>query len=334
MATSDVYTELMARLKYPQSERFRRILQKLVTPEEGKLLLELPAEPAELAKISGLDEEAAQHKLQEFTERGLIIRTSKGLFCLARDMTQLHDANLSSAEKWVDTELLDLWRDFRDAEWKQTMAGGLGDSYVQALKVIPAWKAMERSPDLGELLPDEDIRELIRGADAVSVIPCPCRRSIRRCDLPVNVCMHFNRGAEYAIGRGAGRRMSAEEAIAIAGEAEEAGLVHTWASSIPGKLTAICNCCRDCCDIFAIGMEVGNVEQILQKSRFRAEVDQDLCTGCQDCVERCFFEAIEMKDSPPSKKLKATIDEGKCFGCGLCAIVCEPEALTMKLVQT
>ncbi|MCK4963701.1 MAG: 4Fe-4S binding protein [Dehalococcoidia bacterium] len=334
MATSDVYTELMARLKYPQSERFRRILQKLVTPEEGKLLLELPAEPAELAKKSGLDEEAAQHKLQEFMERGLIIRTSKGLFCLARDMTQLHDANLSSAEKWVDTELLDLWRDFRDAEWKQTMAGGLGDSYVQALKVIPAWKAMERSPDLGELLPDEDIRELIRGADAVSVIPCPCRRSIRRCDLPVNVCMHFNRGAEYAIGRGAGRRISAEESIAIAGEAEEAGLVHTWASSTPEKLTAICNCCRDCCDIFAIGMEVGNIEQILQKSRFRAEVDQDLCTGCQDCVERCFFEAIEMKDSPPSKKLKATIEEGKCFGCGLCAIVCEPEALTMKLVQT
>jgi len=324
----------MTRLKYPQSERFRRILQKLVTPEEGKLLLELPAEPAELAKKSGLDEEAAQHKLQEFMERGLIIRTSKGLFCLARDMTQLHDANLSSAEKWVDTELLDLWRDFRDAEWKQTMAGGLGDSYVQALKVIPAWKAMERSPDLGELLPDEDIRELIRGADAVSVIPCPCRRSIRSCDLPVNVCMHFNRGAEYAIGRGAGRRISAEESIAIAGEAEEAGLVHTWASSIPGKLTAICNCCRDCCDIFAIAGELGVVDQILEKSRFRAEVDQDLCIGCEDCEDRCFFKAIEMKDSPPSKKLKATIEAGKCFGCGLCAIVCDPEALTMKLVQT
>ena len=334
MATDAVYSELNARLKYPQSEYLRRILRKLVTPEEGELLLQLPAQPADLAQKTGMDEEAAQNKLQEFMERGLIIRTSKGLFCLARDMTQLHDANLSSAEKWVDTELLDLWRDFRDAEWKQTMAGGLGDSYVQALKVIPAWKAMERSPDLGELLPAEDIRELIRGADPVSVIPCCCRRSIRRCDLPVNVCMHFNRGAEYAIDRGAGSPISAEKAIAIAGEAEEAGLVHTWASSSPEKLTAICNCCRDCCDIFAIGMEVGNIEQILQKSRFRAEVDQDLCTGCQDCVERCFFEAIEMEKSPQSKKLKATIDREKCFGCGLCAVACEPEAITMKLVQT
>ena len=175
VATDDVYTELMVRLKYPQSERFRRVLQKLGTPEQGKLLLQRPAEPAELAQKSGLDEEAVQRKLQEFMERGLSIRTSKGV-CFARDMTQLHDSNLSSAEKWIDTELLDLWKDFRDGEWLQTMAGGLGDSYVQFIKVLPAWKAMERSPDLGELLPEEDIRELIRGADPVAVLPCTCRR--------------------------------------------------------------------------------------------------------------------------------------------------------------
>jgi len=334
MTSEDVWAELNARLKYPPSEYLRRILQKLVTLEEAELLLQLPAQPSELAQKSGLDEQEAESKLKEFMERGLIIRTSKGLFCFAHDMTQLHDSNLSSAAKWIDMELLDLWRDFRDAEWAQTMAGGLGESYVQVLKVIPAWKAMEGSPDLGELLPEEDIKELIRGAGAVAVVPCPCRRSIRRCDLPLNVCLHFNRGAEYAINRGAGPRISAEEAIAIAGEAEKAGLVHTWASRAPERLTAICSCCRECCDIFAIGMEVGNIEQILQKSRFRANFDQDLCTGCQDCVERCFFEAIEMKQALPSKKLKATIDEGKCYGCGLCAVVCEPEAITMKLMRT
>lgn len=333
MASDDVYAELNARLKYLPSEYLRRILRKLVTLEEAQLLLDLPARPAELAERSGLDEEPAQRKLQDFMERGLVIRTSKGLYCFHRDMTQLHDANLSSAEKWVDTELLDLWRDFRDAEWMQTMGSGLGDSYVQFLKVIPAWKAMDRSPDRGELLIEENIKELIRGADPVAVVPCPCRRSIRRCELPVNVCLHFNRGAEYAINRGAGRRILAEEAIAIAGEAEEAGLVHTWASSTPEKLTAICSCCRECCDIFGIGMEVGNIERVLQKSRFRAAVDQELCTGCQDCVDRCFFKAIEMEKTPQSRKFKATIDEGKCYGCGLCAIVCEPEAIVLKLAQ-
>jgi hypothetical protein len=128
MASDDVYAELNARLKYPPSEYLRGILRKLVTLEEAQLLLDLPARPVELAEKSGLDEEAAQRKLQEFMERGLVIRTSKGLFCFAHDMTQLHDSNLSSAGKWIDTELLDLWRDFRDAEWAQTMAGGLGDS--------------------------------------------------------------------------------------------------------------------------------------------------------------------------------------------------------------
>lgn len=334
MNAEDIYTELMSRLKYPPSERLRRILQKLMTPEEGKLLLQLPAEPAELAHKSGLDEDEAQRKLEEFMERGLVIRTSKGVFCFAHDMTQLHDANLSSADKWVDTELLDLWRDFRNAEWKQTLAVGLGDSYVQFIKVLPAWKAMERSPDSDKLMPGENIRELIRGADAAAAVPCTCRRSIRGCDLPINVCLQFNRGAEYAINRGAGRRISAEEAIAIAGEAEEAGLIHTWASGLQQRLTAICNCCRDCCDIFAIGMEVGNIEQVLEKSRFRAEVDQELCTGCQDCVERCFFGAIEMVKPPQGGIAIATVNEERCFGCGLCTLVCEPGALTMRLIRT
>lgn len=70
MGTSDVYTELMERLNYPRSEYLLRILRKLMTPEEGQLLLALPAEPAELAQKSGLDEETVQRKPQDFPRRG------------------------------------------------------------------------------------------------------------------------------------------------------------------------------------------------------------------------------------------------------------------------
>jgi Pyruvate/2-oxoacid:ferredoxin oxidoreductase delta subunit len=327
METNDVYTELVVRLKDPGSKGLRRIMQKLVTQEEAELMLHLPTQPAELAEKAGLDEEEAQRILEEFMERGLVIRTSKGLYCLPHDMTQLHDANLSSADKWIDDELLQLWVDYRNNEWTAKIAEGLGDSYVQSIKVLPVWKAMEKSPDFAELLPEEDIRALLRSTDAVALVPCTCRRSIKNCDLPVEVCLQCNRGAEYSISRGAGHRISAEEAIAVADKSAEAGLIHTWPAGESGRLTAICNCCRDCCDIFAIGIKVGTVEQILQKSRFRAELDQDLCVGCEDCVGRCFFKAIETNGS-------TTIDEKKCFGCGLCAIVCEPEAITMKLAQT
>ena len=332
MVLGDVYTELVSRLNYTGSERLLRILHKLVTPEEGSLLLELPAEPSALAQKLGLEEESVQQKLHELMERGLVIPTSKG-FCFARDMTQLHDSTLSSGEKWIDNEILDMWKEFQETEWIQRMASGFGDSYIQLIKVIPAWIAIERSPHFStdELLPEENVRELIKGADPITVIPCCCRRSMRECDAPLDVCLQFNRGAEYAINRKAGQRISSEEAIAIADRAADKGLIHTWPMATRGRLNEICNCCRDCCALFAIGLKLGNMEQILEKSRFRAEVDQDLCNGCQDCVERCFFEAIEMKKSPTAKKFKATIDTDKCFGCGLCTIVCEPGAVAMKL---
>ena len=55
METGDVYTELVERLNYTGSESLLRVLQKLFTPDEGRLLLQLPAEPSELARKSGTD---------------------------------------------------------------------------------------------------------------------------------------------------------------------------------------------------------------------------------------------------------------------------------------
>ncbi len=69
----------------------------------------------------------------------------------------------------------------------------------------------------------------------------------------------------------------------------------------------------------------------MAKSRFQAEVDKVTCKGCQTCVERCPFEAVEMVKISGEKKLKAQISSEKCFGCGVCAVGCESEAI--KLVE-
>lgn len=332
MEAKDVYLRLMERLGLPESQYLLKVFKKLVTPEDGELLLELPAEPADLASKCGLDESVVSQKLREFLEKGLVIPTSKGLQ-MARDVTQLHDATLCSAGKWVDEELLDLWKDFHEAEWIQNMVSALGDQYVQYISVVPAWKALERSHGISpsEVKPEESIRELIKGADPIAVVPCSCRRSMRRCDSPLDVCLQLNKGARYAIDRGAGRQITGGEAMHIAGQAEEAGLVHTVPGRASGRLNEICNCCEDCCVIFDAGLKLDKIEQILEKSRFRAVVDQELCTGCQDCVERCFFDAIQMVKPSGSKKLKAKIDSDKCFGCGLCVIACDLGAIALEL---
>jgi heterodisulfide reductase subunit A-like polyferredoxin len=73
------------------------------------------------------------------------------------------------------------------------------------------------------------------------------------------------------------------------------------------------------------------------KSRYIATVDEDTCTGCQKCVDRCHFDAIDMvkpEGDGKSKKLKAKVDPEACFGCGACVPGCDKvNALSMKCVR-
>jgi Pyruvate/2-oxoacid:ferredoxin oxidoreductase delta subunit len=341
METKEIYVKLLEKMNCPDanSERMHKIIRKLVTQEEADLLLALPAEAAELARKTGMPEETVQRKLQESMQKGLVVPTSKGLR-LVRDVVQFHDANLSSSDKWVDTELLDMWKDFYEAEFMpltEKLGAIFADSSVKSVRIVPAWRAIELSPDLpvAKLPPEENLPDLVKGADVIALVPCTCRRSLRRCDAKIDVCMLFNRGAEYAINRGAGRKVSADEAMAIFREGEEAGLVHTWPFALSARLNEICNCCRDCCIIFDPGLKFGTLDRGLAKSHLRAEVHKGVCDGCQDCVETCFFGAIEMKRDPPGKKLKAEVDPEKCYGCGACVMACSPHAhaIRMRLVE-
>ena len=84
-----------------------------------------------------------------------------------------------------------------------------------------------------------------------------------------------------------------------------------------------------------------SIGHVWAKSRFEAVVDRDKCTGCQDCVDRCQFDAIEMvrvKTATTKKgkkgKLKSIIDPEKCWGCGVCVLACdEANAMSMKTVR-
>ena len=70
-----------------------------------------------------------------------------------------------------------------------------------------------------------------------------------------------------------------------------------------------------------------------EKSRYQAHVNLDDCDGCQVCVDRCSFDAIEMVRAEGSKKYKAVINSDKCFGCGVCVVGCKPEAIKMKVIR-
>lgn len=60
------------------------------------------------------------------------------------------------------------------------------------------------------------------------------------------------------------------------------------------------------------------------KGEIVAEVDENLCNGCQLCEEVCAFNAIKVPNG------LAVVDESLCEGCRLCVADCPPRALSLK----
>jgi ferredoxin len=59
-----------------------------------------------------------------------------------------------------------------------------------------------------------------------------------------------------------------------------------------------------------------------------AESNED-CIMCGECVERCFFKAIELDEDAG----RAVVSEERCMGCGVCTLACEQGAMRLKRVE-
>jgi Pyruvate/2-oxoacid:ferredoxin oxidoreductase delta subunit len=325
---TDAHVVLAGRLGYAESERLRKLLRRLMDREEAEIVASLPCPVAELAQKLGKKEEKVNEMLKKLFEKGVIFMTSKG-YQFARDIFQLHDAtacDVRSDKAW-GRELLDLWEDFCQAEWYADWAKIVQTWNMPLWRVIPARKAVSKGT---KLIPSEDVEVILDKATRFALANCSCRRIATRCDFPTDVCLQVNRAAEYAITRGTGKELTKGEAMKIMDVAEDAGLIHS-VFNVSGVTNVICNCCADCCIFYYPLTKDGVLEKGVARSRFQAEVDKVACKGCQTCVERCPFEAVEMVKISGEKKLKAQISSEKCFGCGVCAVGCESEAI--KLVE-
>jgi NAD-dependent dihydropyrimidine dehydrogenase PreA subunit len=208
-------------------------------------------------------------------------------------------------------------------------------------RIVPAYKAIK---DLPGVLPCENYPELLKAQDLIAVTPCSCRYRLAAVGKPCAhynkederwTCIQFGRGAEYAIKRGSGKKLSLGEALDLSDHIEDEGLMHVWTNdtNMTGIITS-CQCCRDCCMSY-VPLEMTNLPHTLRwaKSRYQAYTELAECTGCQVCIDRCPFDAIEMKRLPGEKKMKAVVDPEKCFGCAVCVTGCKPKALKMKVVR-
>ena len=198
------------------------------------------------------------------------------------------------------------------------------------IKIITVDRKIETPTEV--ILASQSVEEIIEKFDDIAVGHCFCRQ--RRAVLgqpcsfgaPVETCFTFGKSARHTVAQGFARMVSKEEALKIMKEAEEAGLVHKAFhpnSKISRPETSICNCCKDCCDTLRLWRD--GAFPLVNATNYLSIIDQELCIGCGECVDRCPTDAIALNDEG-----KAERDENSCLGCGVCARFCPQEAISLQ----
>uniref|UniRef100_A0A7C4AQM3 4Fe-4S ferredoxin n=1 Tax=Desulfomonile tiedjei TaxID=2358 RepID=A0A7C4AQM3_9BACT len=319
----DVYKELASRIGLGQSQRIADLWRFIANPEEARLLLALPGNAPALAERLGIPEPEVAAMLHALFIKGVVFpsaKTDPPTYKMSRDLVQFHDASIL----WPDAprEFLDLWQEFMEAEWPEVAVAFSQMMPRPFTRVIPVGVTIQAKT---HILAFEDVKEIIENAKTISVTKCTCRLTAHKCDKKLEACLQINRGAEYNIARGTGRRLSKKEALDIVREAEQDGLIHV----VMNKQEVdqfICNCCPCCCQTMPILIQRGI--SVVEPSRFAASVDPATCSSCGTCLDRCYFSAITLGEEGP-----AVVDQTKCMGCGLCMVTCPTESISMVEVR-
>lgn len=303
-----------------ESPMIPKIFEALVNDDEAKVMLlaSPPVTAEDLAQKSGMPLETITKMMDSLFHRGLIFKATKGgekKFYRVKSVPQMHDS--TSLTPGISRGVLDLWKEYMQTEWSDYGGKIMELMPGSIMRVVAVNESIEPQ---SKVLAYDDVVKIVENAKTLSVTNCSCRVISGNCKKPLEVCMQVDRAAEYNIERGTGRALSKSEAIEILKKSREEGLVHVVDNrQVVGHV--ICNCCDDCCLNWAV---MKGPKKWVAPSRFEAFVDTELCSGCEVCLDRCFFDALSMKDD------FALVDPEKCLGCGVCTVVCPTEALKLK----
>jgi len=300
-----------------------RILKHLFTQEQAKLALYLDYQPKPLNKIfrkvkkTGITLEDLERKLDEMYKKGIInfgeVNGEK-FYGSAPLAIGMYEYQLNSL---TEDFVRDMYQYFDEAFIDEYNKSG-----VPQLRTIPIEQSIPYKQSISTY---DNLRSIIDNiGEPIAVAECICRKakdlvndSCKKTELRES-CFSFRRSAQFYIERGFAKEISKEEALQILKKAEEDGLVLQPGNSM--RPMCICTCCGCCCELLVNQNKYPEPAQFFA-TNFYAEVDEDLCTGCGTCEERCNINAVYVEDAI------AHVDRKRCIGCGVCVPTCTSEAI-------
>ena len=311
-------------------KEFFDLVEELFTPQEAELATKMPVTPVSadtFARDIGGAPKEVESLLETMIDKGLVVSRDHGevrFYSLMVLVPGIFEMQFMKGEvNDRARKLARLFEDYFNVANQHMATAPTGFSTLPFARVIPV---EEDIPAGVEIHPYDRVSEYISKADYIGVSICYCRHHGELlgnpCDKPKDVCMSFGPNAKFLDERGFGRLVSREEALEILDRSEEAGLIHC-SSNIGKYIDFICNCCGCHCGILQ-SIKNAAVPSMGAVSSFVMTVDEDECTGCGACVDRCEMEALTMEGDLVAR------DAERCIGCGLCISACPADALRLE----
>jgi ferredoxin len=313
------------------TETFLEYLSLMYDPEIAKTVKYLPVYPAKIhiakfAKEAGINKSQLVEKLADHKKK-LFVMAMGGRHYSLPDPFFVYDGPFLAKANYEGPdakEFADLSRKFfiHDKYYKKWETSSSGIPYLRVLTVS------ETIEPGHEIMPPEEINNVIDRNNFFAVIPCPCRlragiSGVRECTdkYPLENCIILGGAARFLAEEGSAKEISKEEVRKILKHSAEVGLVLTTDNNAEfSKL--ICSCCECCCGMLR-GLTRFDNPRAIAKANFISTIDEELCVACGTCIDRCKFGAISVNDV-------AQVNPDKCVGCGLCAVTCPSNAIIMK----
>ncbi|NHJ49494.1 MAG: 4Fe-4S dicluster domain-containing protein [Asgard group archaeon] len=338
----DVYRQLQLHfdefyLGFPKTESGIeiRLLKRLFTPEEAAIALYIKC--GHLGSLKNFDTleaifERVKHlgfslsevgkMLDNMTKKGAIIGTKRNgskIYANAVLIVGIYEFQVNKLTKGF---LDDMYQYIREAWY------AANKFETTQLRTIPVGVTIKHESPIARY---DNIKSHFEESNGpFAIVNCICRQSNDLLKSPCQmtdrreVCMSVGDSAYMYIENGWGKEITKEEALNYLKQNEKEGLIFQIGNT--QEFDFVCSCCHCCCGDIGHLRKMPNPAE-LTSSNYLAEINEELCTGCGNCIDRCQMDAITMDND------LSVINQKRCIGCGNCILDCPADAIALVMKE-